>query len=112
MSPATSQTLAPIQIEGESAVEAATGPVEGYVAERVRSVLRYVGGAVPELRGNVASRYDQIKLRRFEPDQYLDGLRLPTYFYTLPKVDPYLLERVEVIKGPASVLYALRRPAA
>lgn len=143
MSPATRQTLAPIQIEAESAVKTATGPVEGYVADRarsatktdtplietpqsvsvisadqiqeqqardVRSVLRYVGGAVPELRGNVASRYDQIKLRGFEPDQYLDGLRLPTYFYTLPKVDPYLLERVEVIKGPASVLYGRTPP--
>jgi iron complex outermembrane receptor protein len=139
----SSQTLAPIQVEGESQVETATGPVEGYVAERarsatktdtplietpqsvsvisaqqiqdqqardLRSVLRYVGGAVPELRGNVASRYDQIKLRGFDPDQYLDGLRLPTYYYSLPKVDPYLLERVEVIKGPASVLYGRTPP--
>jgi len=138
-----SGTLAPIEVEGETRVETATGPVEGYVAERARSatktdaslaetpqsvsviasdqieaqnardirqVLRYVSGVVPELRGNVASRYDQLTLRGFQPDTYLDGLKQLGYFYTIPKTDPYLLERVEVVKGPASVLYGQTPP--
>lgn len=137
------QLLPAIQVQGEAVLDNATGPVEGYAADRSRSVtktdtplietpqsvsvissaqirdqgardvraaLRYVGGTVPELRGNIASRYDQITLRGFAPDQYLDGLKLPGYFYTLPKVDPYLLERIEVIKGPASVLYGQTPP--
>ena len=138
-----SETLSTIQVEGESALETATSPVDGYTAKRTRSatktdtsiaetpqsisviaadqiqaqnardirqVLRYVSGVVPELRGNVASRYDQLTLRGFQPDTYLDGLKQLGYFYTIPKTDPYLLERVEVIKGPASVLYGQTPP--
>ncbi|ERJ19208.1 Putative ferric siderophore receptor protein [Salinisphaera shabanensis E1L3A] len=137
------ETLSTIQVEGESQVETATSPVEGYTAKRTRSatktdaplaetpqsvsviaadqiqaqgardirqVLRYVSGVVPELRGNVASRYDQLTLRGFQPDTYLDGLKQLGYFYTIPKTDPYLLERVEVVKGPASVLYGQTPP--
>ncbi|MES1939241.1 iron complex outermembrane recepter protein [Salinisphaera sp. T5B8] len=84
--------------------------IEAQQARDIRSVLRYVGGVVPEVRGNVASRYDQIRLRGYQPDQYLDGLKLSGYYYTIPQIDPYLLERVEVIKGPASVLYGQTPP--
>jgi len=140
---ASPQELAPINVEANPDLHTAVSPIDGYAAERsrsvtktdtplmktpqsvsvisadqiqaqqardVRSVLRYVSGTVPELRGNIASRYDQIKLRGFDPQQYLDGLKLAGYFYTLPKTDPYLLERVEVLKGPASVLYGQTPP--
>ncbi|WP_308419151.1 TonB-dependent receptor plug domain-containing protein [Silvimonas terrae] len=50
-------------------------------------------------------------VRGFEADEYLDGLRLPTVTYwSRPAWDPYLLERVEVIKGPDSVLYGQAGP--
>lgn len=88
----------------------ASDQIEAQNAGSVREVLRYVGGVLPEIRGNVASRYDQLTLRGFQPDQYLDGLILQSNYYIGPQVDPYLLERVEVIKGPSSVLYGLAPP--
>ncbi|MFB4202451.1 TonB-dependent siderophore receptor [Arhodomonas sp. KWT2] len=79
-------------------------------ARSLREVLRYTGGTVPEVRGNVATRYDQVRLRGFLPEVYLDGLYTVGGYYAEPQVDPYLVERVEVIKGPASVLYGQTPP--
>lgn len=76
----------------------------------IAQALNYTGGVVPEARGTSGTRYDLIKLRGFDPEQYLDGLRLGSYYYTKPKTDPYLLERVDVVKGPSSILYGQAPP--
>ena len=41
---------------------------------------------------------------------YLDGLKLQGDMYADSKVDPYFLQRVEVLRGPASVLYGKSNP--
>ena len=43
-------------------------------------------------------------------EQILDGLRLQGGPFGVPRIDPYLLERVEVITGPASILYGVASP--
>jgi iron complex outermembrane receptor protein len=43
-------------------------------------------------------------------NEYLDGLRLPIASFVSANLDPWLLERVEVLKGPASVLYGQIQP--
>ncbi|MGR1220883.1 TonB-dependent siderophore receptor [Metapseudomonas otitidis] len=56
---------------------------------------------------------DEITSRGFAPAAlYLDGAYLP-YAGSLggaPQIDPYTLERAEVLKGPASVLYGQNQP--
>ncbi len=50
-------------------------------------------------------------MRGFEADEYLDGLRLPREaWWSRPAWDPFLLSRIEVVKGPASVLYGQANP--
>ena len=58
------------------------------------------------------SRYDWFTIRGFRPSRYLDGLRLPfgSRGYAQPRVEPFSLERAEVLKGPASVLYGQGDP--
>ena len=79
-------------------------------ARNIPQALRYLAGAQSEVSG-ADYRFDTIYLRGFEADEYLDGLRLPRVSYwSRPQWDPYLLERIEVIKGPSSVLYGQVNP--
>ena len=74
-------------------------------AQSLNQVLRYTSGVTTETRGAVATRYDQLTIRGFDGNTYLNGLKLPDLYYIAGQIDPYLLERVEALKGPTSVLY-------
>jgi iron complex outermembrane receptor protein len=43
-------------------------------------------------------------------NQYLDGMKLQGNNYNEVSMDPYFLERVEVMRGPTSVLYGNSNP--
>jgi iron complex outermembrane recepter protein len=63
-----------------------------------------------------ATRYDTIALRGFHGgdvnNTFLDGLRLLSDggTYNALQVDPWFLERIDVIKGPSSVMYGQSIP--
>lgn len=63
--------------------------------------LRNVAGVMP---GGIYNGFDYFRIRGFESNAtYLDGLRLDNF--TGLNVELFGLERLEVIKGPASTLY-------
>ncbi|XBS71883.1 TonB-dependent receptor plug domain-containing protein [Acerihabitans sp. KWT182] len=46
-------------------------------------------------------------------EQFLDGARMPSdtsFGYAIANFDPYGLERIEILHGPASVLYGQVNP--
>ncbi|NPD66893.1 TonB-dependent siderophore receptor [Lichenicola cladoniae] len=74
--------------------------------QTLNQALRYVSGVTTETRGGTATRYDMFSIRGFDADTYYNGLKLLTNGeYAAPQVDPYLLDRVDVLKGSVSVLY-------
>jgi iron complex outermembrane receptor protein len=132
---AQSSTLPTVTITPPA--ETATGPVQGYRAQRsatatktdtplnetpqsisvitreqiedqgaasVADSLRYSAGVFSNTYG-FDNRGDWARIRGVDFTQYQDGLRMLFGSYNNIRPDPWTLERVEVIKGPASVLY-------
>ncbi|MFE0759245.1 TonB-dependent siderophore receptor [Inquilinus sp. NPDC058860] len=85
-------------------------------AQSVSQALRYSAGVAPETR---PGRYDYPNIRGFGSPGgadanfvgLMDGLRLPRgVYYISPSIDPYMLERVEILRGPSSILYGSVNP--
>ena len=76
-------------------------------ANSVNEILRYVPGVSTELRGNT-TYMSEYKIRGFSVDQeFYNGLQLPYNVTgnTKARIDPLLIESVDILKGPSSVLY-------
>ncbi|MDR9892419.1 TonB-dependent siderophore receptor [Pseudenterobacter timonensis] len=76
-------------------------------ATSVNEILRYAPGVSTETRGNT-SYMSEYKIRGFTVDQeFYNGLQLPYNVTgnTKARIDPLLIESVDILKGPASVLY-------
>ncbi|HEY2453661.1 MAG TPA: ferrichrome porin FhuA [Scandinavium sp.] len=80
----------------------------------VKEALAYTPG-VFATRGS-STTYDVVSIRGFttsstvNTNQYLDGMKLQGDNYSEMSMDPYFLERVEVMRGPVSVLYGKSNP--
>lgn len=73
-------------------------------AQNLDDAVRYMPGVTASSYGS-DSRSEWLKVRGFEPTQFLDGLPLPKGSYTMPKLDTWNLERVALLRGPASSVY-------
>jgi iron complex outermembrane receptor protein len=83
--------------------------LDDQAVESVAQALRYAPGVSSE-SGGVATRFDSFFARGFALDQYLDGLRPLAGGNSLSQPDPYLLDSIEVLRGPASVLFGQASP--
>ena len=84
--------------------------------QSVKDALNYTAGVLSA--PDTTSRYDSLFLRGFggfgtstRIVDFLDGLKLPRgQAFALPSVDPFLLDRIDVLKGPSAVLYGETSP--
>lgn len=84
--------------------------------QTVGQALRYTSGVLSEI--DASTRYDSVFLRGFggfgtasQFVGFLDGLRLPRgQGFAQTAVDPFLLDRVDVLKGPSALLYGQSSP--
>lgn len=73
-------------------------------AQTVQDALRYTAGVRGETYG-LDSRGDWSTVRGTDPVAFQDGMQQTFGYYASARPDPFTLERIEVLKGPASVLY-------
>lgn len=80
--------------------------------KNVSQALNYTSGVYAEPRGSVNGLYEFPNIRGFNINGFLyqDGMQLLGASGGL-QVDPYGLERIEVVKGPSSVLYGAGSPS-
>ncbi|MGT2437429.1 TonB-dependent siderophore receptor [Bradyrhizobium betae] len=84
--------------------------------QTVGNALRYTAGVLSEL--DATTRYDSVFLRGIGGFgtstnfvSFLDGLKLPRgQAFAVTSIDAFLLDRIEVIKGPSAVLYGQISP--
>ncbi len=84
-------------------------------ATSVRQAVSYTPGVFSDQIG-ASNRFDYIVMRGFSDGSldnlYLDGLKImgDTNSHSSLVVDPWFLESIEVVRGPASVLYGRSSP--
>lgn len=80
----------------------------------MKEALSYTPGVAVGTRG-ASNTYDYLIIRGFAADgqsqnNYLNGLKMQGNFYNDAVIDPYMLERAEIMRGPVSVLYGKSSP--
>jgi len=84
-------------------------------ARTMAEALRYNAGVSGDVAAGYTTRFDEVEIRGFQgaagADEFIDGLRLFNgAYYATQQIDPYLLDRIDVLKGPPSVLYGQSNP--
>ncbi|AZD76075.1 TonB-dependent siderophore receptor [Pseudomonas chlororaphis] len=77
--------------------------------QNLDDAVRYMPGIVSASYGS-DTRYDWMRVRGFEPTQFLDGLPLPRGVYANPKAETWNLDRLALLRGPASSVYGQTPP--
>jgi iron complex outermembrane receptor protein len=85
--------------------------IRDQASPNLQEVLRYAPGVRNELYG-VDNRGDWFSLRGSEESTvFLDGMRLPlTGWYGVVRIEPYAYERIEVLRGPSSIIAGAMDP--
>ncbi len=84
-------------------------------SQTVSQAMRYTPGVMVNPYG-ATHRYDYLAMRGFNDGSvdniFLDGLKMmgDSGTYSSMQIDPYFLERIDVLKGPSSVLYGRSLP--
>lgn len=104
---AGAKTATPIEEIPQSVSVIGREELDDRAVQKVDEALRYTPGVVTQPFG-YDSDTDWVYIRGFDATQtgmFLDGLQLYSYAFAGISVDPFLLDRIEVQRGPSSVLF-------
>ncbi|WP_454870621.1 TonB-dependent siderophore receptor [Pseudomonas lini] len=97
-------------VEAPRSISVATRQqMEDRGVQNLDDAVRYMPGIVASSYGS-DTRADWLRVRGFEPTQFLDGLPLPKGVYANPKQETWNLDRLALLRGPASSVYGQTPP--
>ncbi|MEM7120384.1 MAG: TonB-dependent siderophore receptor [Pseudomonadota bacterium] len=114
-----SKTDTPISEVPQSISVITEDQIDALGARTVGDALAYTAGVTTGTRGDSSGLGgDNIAIRGFGGDgtagasdnEYWDGLRVQGTQFAVSSFDPFFYERLEVLRGPASVLYGQNQP--
>ena len=106
------KTDTPIEKNPQSVSVVTAEEMEMHNVSSVKEAFDYSPGVFAGNRGS-SQVIDALSIRGFSEtntNQYLDGLKLQGDNYSEFAIDPYFLERAELLRGPVSVLYGKSNP--
>ncbi|MEB5708144.1 ferrichrome porin FhuA [Pantoea anthophila] len=106
------KTDTPIEKNPQSVSVVSREEMEMRNVTSVKGAFNYTPGVLTGNRGS-SDVIDALSIRGFSEtntNQYLDGLKLQGDNYSEFALDPYFLERAELLRGPVSVLYGKSNP--
>ncbi|MDU4092364.1 MAG: ferrichrome porin FhuA [Pantoea sp.] len=106
------KTDTPIEKNPQSISVVTQQEMEMHGVTSVKGAFNYTPGVLTNNRGS-SDVIDALSIRGFSEtntNQYLDGLKLQSDNYSEFAIDPYFLERAELLRGPVSVLYGKSNP--
>lgn len=109
------KTDKPLNTTGQSVSVITRQQMDDQNALTVNNALDYTPGVFTNFAGG-ATRYETVSLRGFHggdtTNTFLDGLRVMSDggSYNNLQIDPWFLQRIDVIKGPSSALYGQTIP--
>ena len=107
------KTNTPINETPQSITVVGSEQIRDQKPAKFDEILRYAAGVSPGTFG-ADTRNDWFLIRGFKSDDnstFLDGLQLFYTAYASWKLQPFDLERVEVLRGPSAVLYGGSSPS-
>ncbi|WP_431022677.1 TonB-dependent siderophore receptor [Erwinia rhapontici] len=110
-----SKTDQPLITTGQAVSVVTRQQIDDQAANTVGQALNYTPGVFSNFSGG-ATRFDTVALRGFHggdvDNLFLDGMRLMSDggSHNIMQVDPWFLERLDIIKGPSSALYGQTVP--
>ncbi|SFL26843.1 TonB-dependent siderophore receptor [Methylorubrum salsuginis] len=110
-STAGTKTAAPIIETPQSLTVIGRDRIETLQATSASEVFQYTPGINADTYGSNSRSDSYITIRGLPANFFQDNLRLPlTRPYGGYRVDPFMIERLEVLRGPSSVLYGQGGP--
>ncbi|WP_169721075.1 TonB-dependent siderophore receptor [Chitinibacter tainanensis] len=112
---AATKTTTPLNELAQSVSVVSREQIEALRPVTVAQALNYAPGAYAGLFGS-ATRYDYVALRGFVDtsmaNTVLDGMRLMSDAgaFSAFQIDPYFIDRIDLVRGPISVLYGNAAP--
>lgn len=116
VSASATKTDKPVLETAQSITTIPRAQLDSQGPQTVSEALRYTAGVLSDRDSN--TRYDSVFLRGFgafgtatQYVSFLDGLKLPRgQAFAQTSIAPYLLDRIDVLKGPSALLYGQVSP--